>query len=92
MLEREYRMEINGTPFRLPYQLAGTPLVPANFNGNPDNWAPEEGGDFEVIWGSKSLLLFRVLEELSSEGKVDKLKYEMECDIKDYVNNMEAEV
>ena len=37
--EEEIILEINGW---------AEPLIPANFNGHPDNWYPEEGGDTEI--------------------------------------------
>lgn len=26
-----------------------TPIIPASRDGHPDNWMPEEGGDFELL-------------------------------------------
>lgn len=28
----------------------GTPYVPDNFRGHPDNWCPSEGGDMDILY------------------------------------------
>lgn len=78
----EYPLEIGEFTFYLPYHLAGSPVVPANFNGHPDSWSPEEGGDLEVIWEPKSNLFFQVLEDLSSKTTVDHFINDLEIEIK----------
>lgn len=80
-----YELEIYGINFNLPYELWGTPVVPANFNGHPDGWTPEEGGDLEIIWEPKANVLFKVLEELGGTARLSELLQVIEDEIKDEV-------
>lgn len=57
-----------------------TPYIPACTTGNPSNWSPEEGGDFEIL--SATLEDGRELFDVY-KGNLDRLAKIIESEIKE---------